>query len=127
MPAAYDFHIPTSIDAARDAVAHALTAQGFQVETSPNGSLIAQRGSFGLTMVVGALAGAKMHMRFDVQFFQNGGEAVARLNRSLAGGALKGGAIGASKTADAFQDAANQLGKNLHERGLLRATTEVAS
>jgi hypothetical protein len=127
MPAAYDFHIPSPVDAARDAVAHALRAQGFEIEASPNGSLIAQRGSFGLTMVIGALAGAKMHMRFDVQFFQNGAETVARLNRSLAGGALKGGAIGASKTADAFQDAAHQLGKRLHEQGILRATTEVAA
>ena len=125
MPTAYDFHVPASVDEARAAVTKSLSEQGFGVSVTPNGSVVAKRGSLGLTLFVGAMAGDKMHVTFDVQFFSDGAGSVARLNRSLAAGALKGGALGASRAADTFQNTAHKLGVALHEAQLLTKTTEI--
>ena len=125
MPTAYDFHLHTSVENARAAVSRSLSDQGFQVAGTPNGSLLAKRGSLGLTLFVGALAGDKMHVTFDVQFLSDGDGAVARLNRSVAAGAIKGGALGASRAADTFQNTAHRLGVDLHQAQILTQTTEV--
>lgn len=47
------------------------------------------------------------------------GRLVARLNRNMVGGVLKGGAIGAAKTDAAFQETANALASTLHSAGIL--------
>ena len=125
MPTAYDFHVAAPAGQARDVVSASLAEQGFEVSPTPNGSLIAKRGSLGVTLLIGALAGDKMHVTFDIQFFSDGDGSVARLNRSVAAGAIKGGALGAARAADAFQNTAHKLGVALHEAQLLTKTTEV--
>jgi hypothetical protein len=125
MASSYDFFITDGIDQAREQVAAAIAAQGFLLEATPSGGLIATRGSMARSLLLGAFAGKNMHLRFDVQFFADDqGRIVARLSRDLASGALKGGVIGAARTADAFADFANQTGAALHAAGVLAETRQ---
>jgi hypothetical protein len=124
MASSYDYFVSDSVEDARNRVAASISAQGFGVEATPAGGFIASRGSRAKTVWLGAFAGKDMHMRFDVQFFQDGDRIVVRLSRGLGGAALKGGAIGASRTADQFQNFANRLGTDLQQAGVLVETRE---
>ncbi len=124
MAGTYDYFVSDSVDDARNRVAASITAQGFAVEATPAGGFIATRGSRTKTVWLGAFAGADLHLRFDVGFFQDGERIVVRLSRDLAGSALKGGAIGASRTADRFQDFAHHVGSDLQRAGVLLETRE---
>ena len=123
MAGSYDFFVTEGIDATRGRVTAALDAQGFTAETTPNGGFIATRGSATRTLLLGAFAGKGLHLRFDVQFFSGDeGKIIVRISRDLAAGALKGGIIGAAKTADAFTDFANGIGGALDSAGVLAET-----
>jgi hypothetical protein len=126
MASSYDYFLSDSIDDARSRVADVLAANGFASEPSPNGGLIASRGNATRTLLLGGLAGKHMHMRFDVQFFTDarpeGDRIVARISRDLAAGALKGGVIGATRTASVFDELATRLGAGLAEAGVLLET-----
>ncbi len=122
MAANYDFFLTDSIDAARERLAGILAANGFTAEGTPNGGLLASRGNATRTLLLGGLAGKAIHMRFDVQFFEDGDRIVARLSREHAAGALKGGIIGASRTATVFDELSNRVGAALAEAGVLAET-----
>ena len=124
MASSYDYFVSDSVEDARNRVAASIAAQGFGVEGTPAGGFIASRGSKAKTVWLGAFAGKDMHMRFDVQFLQDGDRIVVRLSRGLGGAALKGGAIGASRTADQFQTFANVIGTDLQQAGVLVETRE---
>jgi hypothetical protein len=124
MASSYDYFVSDSVEDARNRVAASIAAQGFQLQATPSGGLMASRGSKAKTVWLGALAGKDMHVRFDVQFFQDADRIVVRLSRDLAVGALKGGAIGASRTAEQFQDFANRVGTDLQQAGVLLETRE---
>jgi hypothetical protein len=102
-------------------VSKALQAAGFTVSVNPNDrSFQATRGSLAKTLLLGAMAGKGFHVEFNVQFYSApGGELLARLNRSVAGGALKGGAIGANMTNNAFVDTSTALTASLTAAGIL--------
>jgi len=120
MASAHDFFLLGDHDAARHLVASALQGQGFTVTATPTGGLLAKRGSTAATVWLGALAGKNFHVSFVVDFMvDQQGRLVARLNRNMTGGALKGGAIGAAKTNTAFEETANALGGALHQAGVL--------
>jgi hypothetical protein len=125
MAGTYDYFVSDSVEDARNRVAASIAAQGFTVEATPAGGFMATRGSRAKTVWLGAFAGKDMHVRFDVQFFQDGDRIVVRLSRDLAVGALKGGAIGASRLADLFQNFANRVGTDLQRAGVLVETREV--
>ena len=98
----------------------ALEGAGFSVTTNPNGTFQATRGSLSRTLLLGAMAGKKFHVTFTVEFFSDpNGNLVARLNRNVSGGALKGGALGANMTNNAFLDTANALIAALSAAGIL--------
>ncbi|WP_213816090.1 hypothetical protein [Glaciihabitans sp. dw_435] len=125
MASSYDFFITGDHEAAKALVASSLTEQGYSIASTPAGGFVISRGSVAGTVLWGAMAGKKFHMRFDVEFFADDqGRTVARLNRGLASGMLKGGAIGASKTANGFQNIAHELGKTLTGAGVLASTLE---
>ena len=67
------------------------------------------------------MAGKKFHVSFIVEFYtaEDGG-LIARLNRDVATGALKGGAIGANMTNNAFVDTATNLTNSLTAAGVLK-------
>jgi hypothetical protein len=59
-------------------------------------------------------------MSFSVEFFMDPqGRLIARLDRDMAMGALKGGAIGAAKQKRAFEETANGLYQALAGAGVL--------
>lgn len=98
----------------------ALERAGFTVTLNPNGTFQATRGSLSRTLLLGAMAGKKFHVTFTVEFFSDpNGNLIARLNRNVSGGALKGGALGANMTNNAFLDTANALIASLTASGLL--------
>lgn len=129
MAAGYEFFLSDSIDDARSRVAGVLAANGFASEQSPNGGLIATRGNATRTLLLGAFAGKHTHMRFDVQFFADdrpeGDRVVARITRDLAAGALRGGVLGAARTASVFDELAVRIGAGLTEAGVLLETRTV--
>ncbi|MFT4122225.1 MAG: hypothetical protein QM635_00150 [Microbacteriaceae bacterium] len=103
MPSAIDYFLSTGIDEVRSATVQTLGDNGFRVTTLPDGNLVAERGSLGATVALGALAGSRFHVKFPVSFFTApDGRTVVRLSRTAAAGAIKGGALGAARTAKAF-------------------------
>lgn len=122
--ASHDFFISGDHTAARAAVSAALQAQGFSVTALPNGTtLVAARGSKAATFWLGALAGKNFHVSLAVDYAQDAeGRLVARLNRDMTAGALKGGAIGAAKTKTVFEETANALQAALASHGILAAS-----
>jgi hypothetical protein len=123
--ASYDYFISGDHAAARTLIQNTLTQQGFAVEQTENGGFVAKRGSMGATVWLGALAGKNFHVSFSVHFFvDERGQLVARLNRNMGAGVLKGGAIGASKTDTAFVDTANALAGALTNAGVLTGSLQ---
>ncbi|GAB3575131.1 hypothetical protein GCM10027406_06200 [Leifsonia lichenia] len=120
MAKAHDFFILGDHENGRRIVATALQSEGFAVTATPAGGLLAKRGSTAMTVLLGGLAGNSFQQTFLVDFMvDQHGRLVARLNRNMAGGALKGGAIGAAKTDSAFQQTANAIAATLHGAGAL--------
>lgn len=110
MAGQYDIFFSGDAQAAKDLVARVLGEQGFALETTPNGGWTAKRGSAGMTALLGGLAGKNLQMTFFVEFFTaTDGAPVIRLGRNTAAGALKGGAIGATRTNNAFVDVVNAV------------------
>lgn len=106
----HDFFLTGDINTAKSLIEQALSSEGLAVTTTPTGGLSAQRGSMFATVMLGALAGKKMHMTFTVDYFQtNEGQMVARLALSTGSAMLKGGAIGISKANQALQTAASRI------------------
>ncbi|KRC47271.1 hypothetical protein ASE16_18300 [Leifsonia sp. Root227] len=120
MAKAHDFFIIGDHENGRRIVASALQSEGFAVTATPAGGLLAKRGSTAMTVLLGGLAGNNFQQTFLVDFMvDQHGRLVARLNRNMAGAALKGGAIGAAKTDSAFQQTANAIAAALHGAGAL--------
>ena len=120
MASAHDFFLVGDHGFARQFVASTLGSEGFVVSTTPTGGLLAKRGSGAATLWLGALAGKNFQITFVVDFMVDGqGRLVARLNRNMTGGALKGGALGAAKTDTAFKETVNALASALHNAGIL--------
>jgi hypothetical protein len=120
MASAHDFFLLGDHEAAKQFVVSALSAEGFVVTSTPTGGLLAKRGSASSTFWLGAFAGKNFQLTFLIDFMvDQQGRLVARLNRNMAGGALKGGAIGAAKTDAAFHETANAIAAVLHSAGIL--------
>jgi len=120
MASAHDFFLLGDHETAKQLVVSALASEGFVVTSTPTGGLLAKRGSAASTFWLGAFAGKNFQLTFLVDFMvDQQGRLVARLNRNMAGGAMKGGAIGAAKTDTAFQETANAIAATLHPAGIL--------
>jgi hypothetical protein len=113
MPASYDFILDGDLEQARDRIAAALRGNGFAAEPASDGGLSVQRGSAARTLLLGALAGRATFMRFAVSFDDRGTTVIATLSREIAAGALRGGVIGARRTAAVFDELARRLGVEL--------------
>lgn len=120
MASAHDFFLLGDHEAAKQLVTSTLQAEGFTVTMTPSGGLLAKRGSAARTFWLGAMAGKNFQVSFLVDFMvDQQGRLVARLNRNMVSGALKGGAIGAAKTDTAFQETANAIAAAAHPAGIL--------
>lgn len=124
MASVYDIFISGDHDEAKGFVAGSLEDQGFTLTRTPAGGLIAKRGSMGMTIAFGAMAGKKFQITFTLDFFVDAaGNLVARLTRDITTGALKGGALGANMTNNRFIDTANALVTDLTARGVFVSST----
>jgi hypothetical protein len=122
----YDLFLSGEQQKARDVIVQSLSGQGFSLQQTPNGGLLAKRGSAGATILLGGLAGKNFQITFIVEFFSSDdGTLVARLSRNMAAGALKGGAIGANRTNNAFIDTANALVAATQAAGIFTRSTSV--
>lgn len=121
MPESHDFFVAADPDSTRLRVRDALVREGYVVEDAAQGALRATRGSLGVTLLIGALAGERtFHTRLDVQLMvAPDGSTVARLLRGSGRAVLKGGAIGVARGTRAFEQAANAIHAELARAGVL--------
>ncbi|GAB3558904.1 hypothetical protein [Spelaeicoccus albus] len=121
MAASYDYFLSCDTNQARLALGQAFEKLGYTVTGTPKGGLLAKRGSTKKTVWLGALAGKDFAISLVTEFFDHpDGSLVARVSRDMAGGALKGGAIGASKANNAYADAVNSVQQDLQQAGVLK-------
>ncbi|MGN7191606.1 MULTISPECIES: hypothetical protein [unclassified Curtobacterium] len=127
MPESHDFFVAADPESTRARVRDALVREGYSVADGDQGTLLATRGSLGLTLLIGGLANDRtFHTRLDVQVMVTPeGSTVARLIRGSGKSALKGGAIGIARGNRAFEQAANAIHAELSQAGVL--TNSVAS
>jgi hypothetical protein len=118
MASSYDLFFTGDHDVAKTRFGAAFAQAGFTVQARPDGNWVVSRGSNTRTILLGGLAGKAFFLSFEVSFLVDAdGSLVARLNRNLAGGALRGGAIGAAKANNAFTDTYNSLLQSLTPDG----------
>jgi hypothetical protein len=123
MASTYDFFIGGDHENGKRIVADALRGQGFEVTSEQDGNWLARRGSAAKTFWLGGMAGKGFQITFPVQFFvDQQGYLVVRVSRDMGMGALKGGAIGASKTDTVFVEVCNALGGSLTDAGVLASS-----
>jgi len=121
MPESHDFFVAADPDATRARVHDALVREGYTMTAGEQGTLLATRGSLGLTLLVGGLLDDRtFHTRLDVQLMvASDGRTVARLLRGSGKSALKGGALGVARGNRAFEQAANAIHAALAQAGVL--------
>lgn len=127
MAGSHDYFLSGDHEAGKNVVAGSLAQQGFEVTSTPKGGLFVARGSKAKTLWLGGAAGKNFRVSFVVEYFADAhGNLVARFNRELGGGMLKGGAIGAGLTTNAFSEAASALHQQLAGSQLLVGYVENA-
>lgn len=105
---------------AQNVVSSALAAAGFTFEQGAPGWQKISRGSMTRTMLLGSLAGKAFHVSFQLAFgVAADGSTSARLDRDLATGALKGGALGAAKTSTAYDETVALIAAAATQAGIL--------
>lgn len=116
--ATVDYFLSGDHDAARHHLATALHEQGFTVTTLRSGQWSVERGSKKKTFWLGAFAGKAQHLVFTVDFMQQDGALVARIQRPTGHGAMAG-AVGIARSNKAFTEADQAVGTRLTQAGIL--------
>lgn len=120
MASTFTYVISGDHETGKGLVASSLEQQGFRISSTPNGGFNAERGNMTKTLLLGALSGKDFHVSFIVGFAADErGSLVATLHRNLGSGAVKGGALGASKVNSTFTAVAEQVRADLQQRGVL--------
>jgi hypothetical protein len=126
MASIIEFDLSGENAAAKGVVEAAATAQGFRVEPTGDWSAFLTRGNSTKSLLLGAMAGKDFYLKFGLDFSIADGHLVARLSRDVASSALRGGVIGASKAATAFQDVADAVGAAVTQAGIFLADRTVS-
>jgi hypothetical protein len=126
MASTYDFALTGAPAITHQAVSEALVAAGYRLSALQDGTVAVERGSGTKTFWLGAFAGKDFHAKFSLQFFDGEAGTTARFTRVGSLGALKGGAIGHSKTTDIFHEAARAIDAHVRAAGILANVTEHA-
>lgn len=120
MAAAHEFTISGDHAAGINVVRQVIENQGFSVVTLPEGGWKIERGSFAMTLMLGALAGTKFHVSFDVVIATAAdGTLLVRMMRNKGRSAVKGGAMGLIKANETFEELANVVHAGLQQAGVL--------
>ncbi|MGN6324414.1 hypothetical protein [Pseudolysinimonas sp.] len=126
MASMIEFVLSGDQEAAKKVVLDAATSQGFTPTARDAWNFDIARGSNGLSIAFGALAGKSFYMKFQIGFSVDAeGRVVARLARDAAGSALRGGAIGAAKASSTFQEVADAIGAAATSAGIFLANRTV--
>jgi hypothetical protein len=121
-----EFALTGDQEAAKKVVLDAVAQQGFTATARDAWNFDLERGSNGLSIAFGALAGKNFYLKFQLAFSVDAeGKLVARVSRDVAGSALRGGAIGASKASNTFQDVANAIGAAATQAGIFAGNRTV--
>jgi hypothetical protein len=116
----YDLFFAGDHDEAKRKLGGAFEQDGFTVQTRPDGNWVAARGSASASFWLGAMAGKRFRVTFEITFFVDpAGALVARLNRNLTGAALRGGVLGANMANNAFVKTYKSLVEALSADGTL--------
>ena len=120
MATSYDLFFTGDHEEAKRQLGTAFEKNGFTVQTRPDNNWVASRGSAAKTFWLGAMAGKSFRVTFEIAFYSaSDGSLIARFNRNLTGGALRGGAIGANIANNSFNNTYTQLVNDLHPSGVL--------
>ena len=126
MASMIEFVLTGDQEAAKKVVLDATVQQGFTPTARDAWNFDLERGSNGLSIAFGALAGKSFYMKFQLGFSVDAeGRLVARLSRDATGSALRGGAIGASKAANTFQEVADAIGAATTQAGVFSANRTI--
>jgi hypothetical protein len=114
-----EFVLTGDQEAAKQVVLGATVQQGFAATPRDAWNFDLERGSNGLSIAFGALAGKSFYLKFQLGFSVDAeGRLVARLSRDAAGSVLRGGALGASKATTTFDEVANAIGAATTQAGV---------
>lgn len=126
MASMIEFVLTGDQDAAKKVVLDATVQQGFAPTARDAWNFDIARGSNGLSIAFGALAGRRFYLKFEVGFsVDTEGRLVARLSRDATGSALRGGALGVTRAATAFQEVADAIGAATTRAGVFAASRTV--
>jgi hypothetical protein len=121
-----EFVLTGDQEAAKKVVLDAIAQQGFAATAVDGWNFDLTRGSNGLTIAFGALAGKNFYMKFHVGFSADAaGAFVARLSRDATGSALRGGVIGADKANTTFQQVADAVGAATTQAGIFASNRTI--
>ena len=119
MASMIEFVLTGDQEAAKQVVLGATAQQGFSATPRDAWNFDLERGSNGLSIAFGALAGKSFYLKFQLGFSVDAeGRLVARLSRDAAGSVLRGGALGASKATTTFDEVANAIGAATTQAGV---------
>ncbi|MFW8745318.1 hypothetical protein [Mesorhizobium japonicum] len=126
MASMIEFVLTGDQEAAKKVVLDATAQQGFTATAIDAWNFELTRGSNGLTIAFGALAGKNFYLKFHVGFSADAeGHLVARVSRDATGSALRGGALGAGRAASAFQQVADAIGAATTQAGVFASNRTI--
>jgi hypothetical protein len=122
--AGYNFTVSGSAEMARDTVYSLLRDQGFKVTPSDDWSALAERGSKGASIALGALAGKSgRHVKLDIRVQSNQGNTIITLVQGTSG--ASGGLIGARQAKSVYGQVYDSIGATLQNAGVLIASSQL--
>ncbi len=112
---------------AKNVVLGAVGSQGFAAAAKDDWNFDLTRGSNGLSIAFGALAGKKFFLRFSLGFSVDAEKnLVARLSRDTASSAIRGGVLGATRASNSFQELADAIGTATTQAGVFASNRVLA-
>ena len=126
MASLIEFVLTGDQENAKRLAVEAAATQGFAA-TEKGASIEFERGSNGLSVAFGVLAGKRFYLKFVLAFsVAPDGRLLARLSRDTAGTASRHGAPGVMKASHAFQEVADAIGAATAKAGVFAANRILA-
>ena len=126
MASTIEFELTGDHVAAKQLVLSTLSSAGWGVAARDEWNYTLTRGNKTKSLWLGGAAGKDFYIPFELSFSaEQSGHLIARLSRNAVGGALRGGAIGATKTSNVFAETADLIGNTTTQAGIFAATRNV--
>lgn len=126
MATTIEFDLTGDQEAAKQLVLSTLSADGWAITGKDAWNFEIARGNKTKSFWLGGAAGKDFYIPFTLGFSaESSGNLVARLSRNAVGGAMRGGAIGASRAANVFGQTADAIGNATTQAGIFAATRTI--